>query len=140
MTIIFPSITIAAPKDYKRASIDNTGPSDMYNDQTYKGKQNKKGQGNDNDDVDNNSKHSSLSNKKVNYKFIDWQPKNEKETMLSLFEQNKKEINDNYKLFTDNPPTWNPKTNTYVYDFKGRVTEPSIKNFQLIPLHDLNGD
>jgi hypothetical protein len=86
MTIIFPSITIAAPKDYKRASIDNTGPSDMYNDQIYKGKQNKKIQGSENDDVDNNSKHSSLSNKKVNYKFIDWQPKNEKETMLSMFE------------------------------------------------------
>jgi hypothetical protein len=25
------------------------------------------------------------------------------------------------------------ETNTYVYDFKGRVTQPSIKNFQLIP-------
>jgi hypothetical protein len=25
------------------------------------------------------------------------------------------------------------ETNTYVYDFKGRVKEPSIKNFQLIP-------
>ena len=24
------------------------------------------------------------------------------------------------------------ETNTYVYDFKGRVTQPSIKNFQLI--------
>ena len=36
----------------------------------------------------------------------------------------------------DNPPQWNPKSNTYVYDFKGRVTEPSIKNFQLIPESD----
>ncbi len=25
------------------------------------------------------------------------------------------------------------ETNSYVYDFKGRVTEPSIKNFQLVP-------
>ena len=129
MTIIFPSIVVAPLRDYKRASIDNTGPTDMYNDQMNKSKQNKKGQGNEADDVDNYSKHSSLSNKKVNYKFVEWQPKNEKETILALFEQNKKEINDNYKLFTDNPPTWNPKTNTYVYDFKGRVTEPSIKNF-----------
>ena len=28
------------------------------------------------------------------------------------------------------------ETNTYVYDFKGRVTQPSIKNFQLIPEPD----
>jgi len=41
--------------------------------------------------------------------------------------------NNNYQIFVDNPPSWNPKTNTYVYDFKGRVTKPSIKNFQLIP-------
>lgn len=41
--------------------------------------------------------------------------------------------NKNYSVFVDNPPQWNPKTNTYVYDFKGRVTMPSIKNFQLIP-------
>ena len=33
----------------------------------------------------------------------------------------------------DNPPSWNPKCNSYVYNFKGRVTEASIKNFQLIP-------
>ena len=25
------------------------------------------------------------------------------------------------------------ETNSYVYDFKGRVTEPSIKNFQMVP-------
>jgi hypothetical protein len=51
--------------------------------------------------------------------------------------------NVNYQVFVDNPPAWNPsnfnlfltfiETNTYVYDFKGRVTQPSIKNFQLIP-------
>ena len=34
-----------------------------------------------------------------------------------------------YKQFIDNPPLWNPKTSKYVYDFKGRVTEASIKNF-----------
>ena len=25
------------------------------------------------------------------------------------------------------------ESNSYVYDFKGRVTEPSIKNFQMVP-------
>jgi len=44
--------------------------------------------------------------------------------------------NPSYRVFVDNPPQWNPKTNTYVYDFKGRVTLPSIKNFQLIPEAD----
>lgn len=38
-----------------------------------------------------------------------------------------------YRLFVDNPPSWNPKCNSYVYNFKGRVTEASIKNFQLVP-------
>jgi len=36
----------------------------------------------------------------------------------------------------DNPPQYAPMSHTYVYDFKGRVTEPSIKNFQLIPEED----
>jgi hypothetical protein len=36
-------------------------------------------------------------------------------------------------MFVDNPPSWNQKFNSYVYNFKGRVTEASIKNFQLIP-------
>jgi len=57
---------------------------------------------------------------------------NENETILAHFEQRRGK-NTKYKVFVDNPPQWNPKSNTYVYDFKGRVTEPSIKNFQLIP-------
>lgn len=36
-------------------------------------------------------------------------------------------------MFIDNPPKWNPKTNKYVNNFSGRVTEASIKNFQLVP-------
>lgn len=66
------------------------------------------------------------------YTYVDWRPTNEKETLLSCYESNKGK-NTKFKVFVDNPPQWNPKTNTYVYDFKGRVTEPSIKNFQLIP-------
>lgn len=37
-----------------------------------------------------------------------------------------------YRVFVDNPPTWNAKCNSYVYNFKGRVQEASIKNMQLI--------
>jgi hypothetical protein len=80
---------------------------------------------------------------------IDWRPTQEQETLLAMFESDqlmlrRKKIGDaqdldqeklsqQYRLFVDNPPLWNPKTNKYVYDFKGRVTEASIKNFQLIP-------
>eukprot|EP00826_Nyctotherus_ovalis_P029851 TRINITY_DN2367_c0_g4_i2.p1 TRINITY_DN2367_c0_g4~~TRINITY_DN2367_c0_g4_i2.p1 ORF type:complete len:118 (-),score=43.22 TRINITY_DN2367_c0_g4_i2:134-487(-) len=30
------------------------------------------------------------------------------------------------------PPTWNNEIKAYVLDFYGRITQPSIKNFQLI--------
>lgn len=68
--------------------------------------------------------------KKYLYTYSDWRPTNETDTMLSTFERNNGESRGTkFKIFVDNPPQWNPKTNTYVYDFKGRVTEPSIKNF-----------
>lgn len=38
-------------------------------------------------------------------------------------------IQNELKVFIDNPPKWNPKTNKYVNNFSGRVTEASIKNF-----------
>jgi len=41
--------------------------------------------------------------------------------------------NDKYRVFIDKPPTWNPKCNAYVYNFKGRVAQASIKNFQVVP-------
>lgn len=63
------------------------------------------------------------------YSYVEWRPTSDKETMHSNYENGEKGKNVKYKVFVDNPPQWNPKTNTYVYDFKGRVTEPSIKNF-----------
>lgn len=66
-------------------------------------------------------------------------PMYEGETLLSQFKTQhklkKKDLDEkhNYRLFVDNTPNWNPKCNSYVYNFKGRVTEPSIKNFQLVP-------
>lgn len=36
---------------------------------------------------------------------------------------------DNFYVFVDNPPQWNPKTHGYHYDFKGRISEASVKNF-----------
>ena len=67
----------------------------------------------------------------------DWRPTNEKETLMWQFQHNLDTVrNQRLKVFVDNPPAWNAKSNTYVYDFKGRVQEPSIKNFQLIPEAD----
>lgn len=72
-----------------------------------------------------------------------WKPIREQDTLSEVFSREAIR-NQNYQVFVDNPPAWNPsnifffnilnvETNTYVYDFKGRVTQPSIKNFQLIP-------
>lgn len=64
------------------------------------------------------------------YSFYNIQPSNQKETLLALHEnQTEEKKNGTIRVFKDNAPQWNPKTNTYVYDFKGRVTQPSIKNF-----------
>ena len=36
------------------------------------------------------------------------------------------------------PPKWNPQLGAYCLNFKGRVTQPSVKNFQLVSEHDLD--
>ena len=33
----------------------------------------------------------------------------------------------------NNPPMWDDKLRAYTLDFKGRVREPSARNFQLVP-------
>lgn len=38
-----------------------------------------------------------------------------------------------YRVFESNRPQWHPKQNSYTYDFKGRVTVPSVKNLQVLP-------
>lgn len=68
-------------------------------------------------------------------------PKSEAETLFSLlnrsqnnrnptsFTDSKTWFKHDFRMFVDNPPSWNQKFNSYVYNFKGRVTEASIKNF-----------
>lgn len=68
------------------------------------------------------------------FRFTECKPTNIKETLLSQYECAYNDPSRNIRQFQDNAPQWNPKTNTYVYDFKGRVTQPSIKNFQMIPV------
>ena len=81
---------------------------------------------------------------KFKFTVDEYGPLKESETFMKLYEQNvlrqqKGQADETewyagkYRLFVDNPPSWNPKCNSYVYNFKGRVTEASIKNFQLVP-------
>ena len=39
-------------------------------------------------------------------------------------------------LLQNKEPVWNEETNSYMLNFRGRVTKPSVKNFQLISDHD----
>ena len=42
----------------------------------------------------------------------------------------------NILLLQNKEPVWNEETRSYVLNFNGRVTRPSVKNFQLISDHD----
>ncbi len=64
----------------------------------------------------------------------EWKPLKNEDTMLKKIED--PNFQSNFYAFQDNPPQWNPKTNGYHYDFKGRISEASVKNFQIIPYLD----
>lgn len=56
--------------------------------------------------------------------------------MLHKYEvEGVKQNNPLFQIFTDKKPHYNPKLSSYAYDFKGRVKEASVKNFQLVPHH-----
>ena len=61
----------------------------------------------------------------------EWKPLKKEDSMLRKIEE-PNHLDNNY-CFVDNPPQWNPKTNGYHYDFKQRISEASVKNFQIIP-------
>lgn len=51
---------------------------------------------------------------------------------LNLYEESKK-LNSQYIIQIRNKtPTWNEESQSYVLNFHGRVTQASVKNFQLI--------
>lgn len=41
-------------------------------------------------------------------------------------------------MLRNKPPKWNAQLGAYCLNFKGRVTQPSVKNFQLVSEHDLD--
>ncbi|XP_077595138.1 uncharacterized protein LOC144211628 [Stigmatopora nigra] len=64
------------------------------------------------------------------------QPKNERETLLARHADGTTE---NLVTLINKCPSWNDQTQSYVLNFHGRVTQASIKNFQIIhPNNDHN--
>ncbi|KAI5623233.1 tubby protein-like isoform X1, partial [Silurus asotus] len=56
-------------------------------------------------------------------------PKCEPETLLTRFDNGNKE---NLVCLVNKSPTWNEQTQSYVLNFHGRVTQASVKNFQIV--------
>ncbi|XP_053496695.1 tubby protein homolog [Ictalurus furcatus] len=56
-------------------------------------------------------------------------PKNELESLLTRYENGNKE---NLVCLVNKSPTWNEQTQSYVLNFHGRVTQASVKNFQIV--------
>lgn len=54
----------------------------------------------------------------------------------SITESIKNEEWENITIFVNKPPQYNPVLRTFMLNFQGRTTNPSIKNFQLINLFD----
>ena len=54
-------------------------------------------------------------------------PLKKEDTMIKKIED--PQAAENFYVFVDNPPQWNPKTHGYHYDFRGRISEASVKNF-----------
>ncbi|KAG7325137.1 hypothetical protein KOW79_011453 [Hemibagrus wyckioides] len=56
-------------------------------------------------------------------------PKSELESLLTRHENGNKE---NLVCLVNKSPTWNEQTQSYVLNFHGRVTQASVKNFQIV--------
>lgn len=118
MKIMFPQLNCYQVKDSSKVELTKTGKPKIKNEFS--------------------------SEDKFKFCVDEYGPLTEEQTFLKLYEQDvvrqqQQQFDENswfggkYRLYVDNPPSWNPKCNSYVYNFKGRVTEASIKNFQLIP-------
>ncbi|XP_041033561.1 tubby protein homolog [Carcharodon carcharias] len=62
-------------------------------------------------------------------------PKNEHETLLTRWQNKNME---NIIELHNKAPVWNEDTQSYVLNFHGRVTQASVKNFQIIHSNDPN--
>ncbi|XP_063292240.1 tubby-related protein 3-like isoform X1 [Pelobates fuscus] len=60
-------------------------------------------------------------------------PKNEHETLLARYQNGNME---NITVLQNKAPSWNEETSSYMLNFHGRVTQASVKNFQIISSQD----
>ncbi|KAM6292345.1 tubby-related protein 3 isoform 1-T1 [Porphyrio hochstetteri] len=71
----------------------------------------------------------------MNHKRIPIRPRNEHESLLSKWQTRNVE---NLIELHNKAPVWNDDTQSYVLNFHGRVTQASVKNFQIV--HDNDPD
>ncbi|KAK2537716.1 Tulp3 [Columba guinea] len=71
----------------------------------------------------------------MNHKRIPIHPRNEHESLLSKWQSKNLE---NLIELHNKAPVWNDDTQSYVLNFHGRVTQASVKNFQIV--HDNDPD
>uniref|UniRef100_A0A2K5I2U2 Uncharacterized protein n=1 Tax=Colobus angolensis palliatus TaxID=336983 RepID=A0A2K5I2U2_COLAP len=69
----------------------------------------------------------------LNHKQIPHQPRNNHDSLLSRW-QNK--TMENLIELHNKAPVWNSDTQSYVLNFRGRVTQASVKNFQIVHKND----
>ncbi|XP_062919445.1 tubby protein homolog isoform X2 [Mobula hypostoma] len=69
----------------------------------------------------------------VNSERVCIRPKNEHETLLTRWQNKNME---NIIELHNKAPVWNEDTQTYVLNFHGRVTQASVKNFQIVHAND----
>lgn len=56
-------------------------------------------------------------------------PRNEHETLLMRYQNSNLQ---NISILHTKNPVWNPATNSFILNFHGRVTQSSVKNFQIV--------
>jgi len=64
---------------------------------------------------------------------VSFQPDNDEDSMLAKF---KAGYVQDMQLLINKPPKWNDTVGAYVLNFNGRVTQASVKNFQLVSPED----
>ncbi|XP_055465358.1 tubby-related protein 3 isoform X2 [Psammomys obesus] len=69
----------------------------------------------------------------MNHERIPFRPRNEHESLLSKWQNKSME---NLIELHNKAPVWNDDTQSYVLNFHGRVTQASVKNFQIVHGND----
>uniref|UniRef100_A0A3Q3VY03 Tubby-like protein n=1 Tax=Mola mola TaxID=94237 RepID=A0A3Q3VY03_MOLML len=71
----------------------------------------------------------------MNFERVPVRPQNDQESLLSRWQSH---ALDNLIELHNKAPVWNDDTQSYVLNFHGRVTQASVKNFQIVHDNDLD--